>query len=83
MDEQVSQLSREPHIFRVTLSYVAGGGAKLVIVSYDGSIVYVMDADDTWVREFKSGENRIFVEGFYDLLDCNIYLGKRVEDQNW
>ena len=54
-----------------------------MVVSYDGSIVYIMDADDSWVREFKSGEYKIFVEGYYDLLDNNIYLGKRVADQSW
>ena len=83
MDDQVKQLSRESHIFRLTLSFQAGGGTKIVVVSYDGSIVYIMDADDSWVREFKSGEYKIFVEGYYDLLDNNIYLGKRVADQSW
>lgn len=83
MDEQVSQLSREEHVFRVSMSFVAGGGTKLLIISYDGSIVYMMDADDHWVREFKSGESKIYVDGYYDLLDNNIYLGKRVEGHSW
>lgn len=83
MESPVKLLSQEPHIFRVTLSFLATGATKMVVVSYDGSIVYVMDADDSWLREFKSGEHKIYVDGHYDLLDCNIYLGKRREDQDW
>lgn len=49
-----------------------------MVVSEDASIVYIMDADDQWVREFQSGENEIWVQGYFDLLDKNIYLGSRI-----
>lgn len=54
-----------------------------MVVSYDGSIVYIMDAEDHWLREFKSGEAKIYVDGHFDLLDNNIYLGARVEGHDW
>lgn len=75
--------NKEPHVFRVTIGYMLGGGAKLTIVSYDASIVYVMDADDFWINQFKSGESRIHVNGYFDLNDRNIYLGERVEGLTW
>lgn len=78
---QTSSLVQEPHIFRLTLSFrLSDAGTTIVIVSEDGSIVYIMDATDDWLREFKTGERKIYVEGYYDLLDHNIYLGKRVSD---
>lgn len=82
MAEQVQRLSQEAHIFRLTLSFQVSGPTKMVVVSYDGSIVYVMDADH-WIKEFPSGSNKIYVDGYYDLLDCNIYLGKLRNDQDW
>lgn len=79
MHEQVSLLSQEQHIFRLTLSYLPGGATKMVVVSEDASIVYVMDQDEYWANQFKSGEHKIYVKGYFDLLDGNIYLGERVE----
>lgn len=76
--DQVEKLSHEPHTFRLTLSYQPGGATKLVVVSEDGSIVYVMDSDDYWANQFKAGEHKIYVKGHFDLLDQNIYLGARV-----
>jgi hypothetical protein len=78
--DPIEKLSREAHIFRLTLSYGSGGATNLVIVSADASIVYVMANDDYWANQFKSGEHKIYVQGYYDLLDNNIYLGHRVED---
>lgn len=83
MEDKISKLSQEQHIFRLTLSFLPGGVTKIVVISFDGSIVYVMDSDEYWMREFKSGEHKIYVKGHYDLLDNNIYLGSRVEDQDW
>lgn len=74
---------KEPHIFRLTIGYLPGGGAKITVVSYDASIVYVMDADEYWINQFKVGENRIHVNGYFDLQDKNIYLGERVEGLTW
>lgn len=75
--------NKEHHIFRVQIGFAPGGATKLTVVSYDASLVYVMDADDFWVNQFKSGEHRIHVKGYFDLNDQNIYLGERIEDQNW
>lgn len=74
-----SELTKEPHTFRLTLSFQPGGATKIVVVSYDGSIVYIMDSDDYWLNQFKSGEHKIYVNGHFDLLDTNIYLGQRIE----
>lgn len=76
-------ITREPHIFRLTQSFLPGGGVNIVIVSFDGSIVHILQNDDYWNSEFKCGENRIYVKGYWDLLDNNIYLGERVNDQSW
>lgn len=68
----------------MTLSFQPGGQTKIVVVSYDGSIVYVMDSDEYWLNQFKSGEHKIYVTGYYDLLDQNIYLGERVPNpEDW
>lgn len=74
---------KEHHIFRLSISYIPGGAAKITVVSYDGSIVYLMDADDYWINQFRSGERRLYVKGYFDLNDRNIYLGQEVEDQIW
>lgn len=84
MDDKIAKLSHEKHIFRLTLSFLPGGVTKIVVVSEDGTIVYVMDSDEYWLNEFKSGEHKIYVDGHFDLLDFNIYLGKRVPDpEDW
>jgi hypothetical protein len=80
MDDPVRKLAHEPHIFRLTLSFHANGTTSIVVVSEDGSIVYLMEATSDWLGEFKAGEHKIYVSGHYDLLDNHIYLGKRVPD---
>lgn len=79
----MAQDNKQHHTFRLQIGYAPGGGAKITVVSYDASIVYLMDADDTWMREFKSGERTIYVEGYLDLDDNFIYLGKRIEGPTW
>ena len=74
------ETNREEHIFRLQIGYMPGGAAKITVVSWDASIVYVMDADEFWVNQFKSGEHRIFVKGYFDLDDQNIYLGEQVPE---
>lgn len=74
---------REEHIFRLQIGYAPGGAAKITVVSYDASIVYVMEANEYWINQFRSGERRIHVNGYFDLNDRNIYLGERVEGQDW
>lgn len=84
MSDIVTKLSHEQHVFRLTLSFQPGGATKIVVISYDGSIVYVMDSDEYWMNQFKSGEHKIYVKGHFDLLDGNIYLGDRVEqEEEW
>lgn len=80
MDQKLRPLAHEPHIFRLTLSFRVTGGTTIVVVSDDGSIVYIMDATPEWLGQFAAGEHKIYVSGHYDLLDNHIYLGQRVPD---
>jgi hypothetical protein len=64
-------------------TYKAGGGALIVIVSWDGSIVHMLDDDDYWNNQFPSGVNKLYVEGHWDLLDHNIYLGRVIPGLDW
>ena len=80
---EIRSLAHEPHIFRLTQSFLPGGDVNIVIVSFDGTIVHLLQNDEYWKNEFKSGEYRIYVKGHWDLLDNNIYLGERVEGQTW
>lgn len=80
---EIKSLAHEPHIFRLTQSFVPGGPTNIVIVSYDGSIVHLLQDDSYWNNQFECGEYRIYVKGHWDLLDNNIYLGERVEGQTW
>jgi hypothetical protein len=80
---KIENLAHEPHVFRLTQSFRATGGTTIVIVSMDGSIVHLLEDDAYWNGEFQSGEHRIYVEGHWNLLDNNIYLGHRVTGHDW
>ena len=54
----------------------------MTVVSWDGTIVYVMDADDYWVSQFDSSEHRIYTKGYFDFNDRMIYLGEKLELQH-
>lgn len=54
----------------------------MTVVSWDGTIVYVMDADDYWVSQFDSSEHQIYTKGYFDFNDQMIYLGEKLELQH-
>ena len=74
------ETDKEYHIFRATLGFSPKGKSKLTVVSWDGTIVYVMDADAYWVSQFNSGEHKIYVKGYFDLNDRMIYLGEKIDE---